>query len=304
MTTLIRVDYSDGSGFEGTPFGSWFFGGAAVALGDVNKDGVTDVIVASGAGIPGKVKVYDGVTRKMIASYRPFGLYSGGLSVAVGDITGNGATDIVVGTATGAGQVAVIDGTTGQLVRQFAPYGANYTGGVRVAVGDINRDGLADVVVAPGDGSRRIRVYSGATIPASNGPLKLLGGFQAFGHPIQGAESVAVGDVTGDGYADIVVGIESGGPIFQIYSGATISANSNPTPLFTQLAWQADGHGIRVSFAEDRDGDGLPDLVVSEVGTEKVARFLTTQLTPTGWALANATWIDPMPGVGVGVYVG
>jgi hypothetical protein len=303
-TTLIRVVYSDGSGFGGTPFSTMFFGGAAVALGDVNHDGVNDVIVASGAGIPGKVKVYDGVTRKMIASYRPFGLYSGGLSLAVGDITGNGATDIIVGTATGAGQVAVIDGTTGQLIRQFAPYGANYTGGVRVAVGDVNHDSLADVVIAPGDGSRRIRVYSGATIPASTGPLKLLGGFQAFGQPIQAAESVAVSDVNGDGYADIVVATESGAPVFQIYSGASVSTNPNPAPLFTQFAWAADGHGIRVSFAGDTDGDGLPDLVVSEVGTEKVARFLTRQLTPTGWAQANANWIDPMPGAGVGVYVG
>jgi hypothetical protein len=302
-TTLIRVDNSDGSGYEGTPFGTGFFGGAAVALGDINKDGVNDVIVASGGGIPGKVKVYDGVTRKMIASYRPFGLYSGGLALAVGDITGNGATDIVVGTATG-GQVAVIDSHNGQLIRQFAPYGASYAGGVRLAVGDINHDGLADVIVAPGDGSRRIRVYNGATIPQSNGPLQLLSGFWGFGQPIQSAESVAVSDVNGDGFADIVVGSEAGAPVFQIYSGATVSTNPNPTPLFTQLAWAADGHGIRVSFAGDTDGDGLPDLVVSQVGNEKVARFLTPQLTPSGWPVADANWIDPMPGVGVGVYVG
>src|SRR5262245_47527091 len=56
-TTIVRVDYSNGSGYVWTPYGTFFTGGASVARGDVNRDGIDDIIVASGPGLPGLVRV-------------------------------------------------------------------------------------------------------------------------------------------------------------------------------------------------------------------------------------------------------
>ncbi len=300
QTTLLRVDNSDGSGYQGTPFGSGFTGGATVAQGDVNHDGIDDVIVASGAGMPGTVVVYDGATRQLLGAYTPFGSYSGGLAVAAGDVNGNGAAEIVVSTTTGTSQVAVLNGATGKVIRQFQPYGG-FTGGVLVAVGDVNHDGKADVIVAPAEGERRIRVYNGASI--GQGQPQLLGGIMAFTPGYTGPRNIAAGDVNGDGDADIIVGRGSGSPKLEVFSGANVEMSQEPAPVVTQLAWPKDGHGIRVAFASDTDGDGLPDLVVSSVGSDKAARFLTTTLTSAGW-VGPVDWFDPMPGVVSGVYVG
>src|SRR5437763_132101 len=68
-----------------------------------------------------------------------------------------------VGPGPGAGpQVRVFDAATGVERYSFLAYEASFTGGVRVATGDLNRDGVDDIVVAPAvGGSARIKVYDG-----------------------------------------------------------------------------------------------------------------------------------------------
>ena len=303
-TTLVRVDYSDGSYAWWTPFGSGFTGGAIVARGDVNRDGIDDIIVASGAGTTARVRIWDGKTLNLLATYTPFGSYAGGLTLAVGDVNKDGVADIAVGMAANGGQLAVINGATGQTMRQFAPYGPGYAGGLRLGVGDINRDGYADLVAAAGNGTRRVRVYDGVSIAPGGTQPKLLGGFAPFSPQFRGPANIAVADVTGDGYADVVVATGAGNSKFQLFSGATIRPGIEPTPAFTQFAWAGDNRGLRVSFAGDADGDGLPDLVVSAVGTSKTMRFLTTKLSAGGWAIADADTLDPIPGTTSGVFVG
>jgi hypothetical protein len=303
-TTVVQVTYSDGWNYVWTPFGYSFTGGAVVARGDVNRDGIDDIIVASGPGMPARVKVFDGATRVQIRSHLAFGTFGGGLSLAVGDVNRDGAADIVVGVAGGGHSlVKVIDGATGTTLRQFQAYGSGYLGGVRLAAGDVNNDGMADVVVAPAEGGRAIRVYNGARIRPA-GQLRLLGGLSALLPPHRSGGSVAVGDITGDGYADIVVGLGAGHSKFAVYSGSSVTPGNNPAPVFTHDAWPNDGRNVRVSFAGDVDGDGRPDLIVSSVVGGKTLRFPTTQLTAMGWPDGAGEWFDPMPGTTGGVYVG
>ncbi len=149
--TIVRVDYSNGSYYWWTPFGSYFTGGATVALADVNKDGIDDIIVASGPGISALVRVWNGKTRTLMADYSPLGTFAGGVNVAAGDVNGDGAADIVVGAKPGGSPVVtVISGANGTRLGQFLAYGAAYQGGINLGVGDVNHDGRADVVVAPG----------------------------------------------------------------------------------------------------------------------------------------------------------
>src|SRR5262249_59643236 len=90
--------------------------------------------------------------------------FRGGVSVAVGDVTGDGVADIVTGTGVGGGpQVEVFDGRSGAVVRSFFAYESSFRDGVTVAVGDVEGDGRADVVTGPGPGGGAlVELFEGA----------------------------------------------------------------------------------------------------------------------------------------------
>lgn len=91
--------------------------------------------------------------------------FSGGLSPAVGDVSGDGIADVVVGTATGSSHVKVLDGIMGAELMSFLAF-PGFASGVSVGAYDANADGLADVVVgtlagAPGG---HVRGLDGPTL--------------------------------------------------------------------------------------------------------------------------------------------
>ncbi len=78
-----------------------FDGGVAVATGDINGDGTSDVIVGTATG-SSHVKVFDGATGAELFSFLAFDGFLGGIRVASGDVNNDGFTDIIVGTAVAA----------------------------------------------------------------------------------------------------------------------------------------------------------------------------------------------------------
>jgi hypothetical protein len=113
-------------------------------------------------------------------------------------------------------------------------YDSSYRGGVRVATGDVSGDGTPDIVTAAGPGSLPlVKVFDGKT----GAELKR---FMAYDPMFKGGVYVAVGDVNGDGHADIITGAgETGGPHVKVWNGAwavppiVIQNNPDPTPTPT-----------------------------------------------------------------------
>ena len=145
--------------------------------------------------------------------------------------------------------VRVIDPATGADIRTFVPYGAAFTGGVNVALGDVNGDGSPDIItgVASG-GESHVKVFDGATGLV----LKSFFAFPGF----LGGISVAAGDVNNDGRADIIVGAGAGaGPHVKVFSGATGAQH------YSFFAYGSGfGGGVRVA-AGDLNGDGFADII-------------------------------------------
>jgi len=104
----------------------------------------------------------------------------------------------------------------------FFAFNPAFTGGVDVAVGDVNADGFADIVTGAGaGGGPNVRVFDGKTGDERASIL-------AFGNGFTGGVSVAVGDVDGDGFADIVAAAgPGGGPNVRVFGGSSFTLLSS-----------------------------------------------------------------------------
>jgi autotransporter-associated beta strand protein len=140
--------------------------GLHLAAADVTGDGIADLVVGAGPGGLPVVTVIDGVSGTTLRHFLAYAdVFSGGVYVAAADLTGDGVPDIVTGAGPGGGpHVRVFDGATGREVRGFFAYDPVFGGGVRVAAGDLDGDGKAEVITAAGPGGGpHVRIFDGAT---------------------------------------------------------------------------------------------------------------------------------------------
>jgi hypothetical protein len=193
---------------------SWICGVAASISRAAGGAQAAEIIAGMGPG-GGAVSRFATPGLTQTASFQPYGTFTGGVSVAAGDVNGDGTADIVTGAGPGGGPiVTVFDGVTGAQLHSFSAFDAGFAGGVTVAAGDVNGDGKADVIVGAGPGGGpHVKVFDGVTGTE-------LRNFDAFEATFLGGVSVAAGDVNGDGHADLVVGAgPGGGPHVRVFDG-------------------------------------------------------------------------------------
>ena len=163
------------------PFGTSYTGPISLALGDVNGDGVSDIAAGEGPGGPPLVKILNGKSGGVLASYEPFpASFRGGVSVALGDVNGDHRDDLVVGSGAGLpAQVKVYDARTHALVETLHPFAPSFRGGVSVAAGDLTGGGKAEVIAGSGPGTKpEVAVFAGAERLAARDAQPLLGHVQ------------------------------------------------------------------------------------------------------------------------------
>jgi len=155
----LTVRNSDGSErFKLSAFGGTFPGRVSIAIGDLDGDGVDDVIVGAGAGGGPRIQTFDGATGKLTADYFAFDpRFRGGVNVAAA----NGM--VVAGAGVGGGpRVRVFE--NGTAIADFFAFDPDARTGVTVATGDVNNDGVSDVIVGAGPGGGPVvRVFDGDT---------------------------------------------------------------------------------------------------------------------------------------------
>ncbi|OWK37627.1 Flagellar hook-length control protein FliK [Fimbriiglobus ruber] len=297
------------------PFGSSYTAGVRVADADLNGDGVADVIAGTGPGVASQVQVIDGASGKVLATINPFeSTFTGGVFVAAGDLNGDGVPDVVVTPDQGGGPVvavydgaALAQGNVVQIARFFGIQDPNFRGGDRAAVGDLNGTaGGGDLIVAAGfGGGPRVAGYVGSSL-ASGTPVKLFPDFFAFEPSVQNGAYVAVGDVNGDGKADLIAGAgPGGGPRVTVFDGASLLDNQQTTIADFFAGDPSNRNGVRVA-AKNLDGSDQAGVVVgpgSGAGTT-VTAYTGQALTTSPNSPASLFDFTPSGIASDGVFVG
>jgi hypothetical protein len=218
--------------------------------------GAEPLMTGAGAGGGPHVRVFDMSSALAVAAVSPdffaFGpTFEGGVRVAMGDVTGDGVPDLIVGAGPGGGpHVQAFDGQTGAVLLSFFAYHPAFRGGVFVAAGDVNGDGRTDIITGAGaGGGPHVQAFDGQT-----GALLL--SFFAYHAGFHGGVHVAAGDLTGDGRAEIITGAGPGGTahvrIFDGLTAADLGGFLAHHGLF--------GGGVYVA-AGDVNGDGQTDII-------------------------------------------
>ncbi|MFO0810531.1 MAG: peptidylprolyl isomerase [Gemmataceae bacterium] len=196
-------------------FDSKFNGGVRVAYADVNGDGTADVIAAAGPGGKPQVRVFSGKDYSTVLyDFAAFNsAFTGGVTVAAADLTGDGKAEIVAGaTSGGVPLVRVFDGASGSATASFMAFDKKFNGGISVAA--TSADGGRIMVGASIGGVPVVSVFD------ENGTVQKE--FFAFDSKFNGGVWTATGDANSDGTTDIIVGANSGGqPGVRVFSGAT-----------------------------------------------------------------------------------
>ncbi|VTS06429.1 DUF4394 domain-containing protein [Tuwongella immobilis] len=190
--------------------------------------------------------------------------FSGVVRSVVADLNGDGIGDEIFGVGPGGvSLIRAIDGATGQdLAPIITAYEETFTGGVFLAAGDFNGDGLAEIVLSPdvGGGGRVI------ILGLENGQLVQRGNFFGIDDlEFRGGARVTVGDINGDLTPDLIVAAGfGGGPRVAVFNGLTVFQQSPTkiTPDFFAFPGE-DAITLRNGVfltAGDFNGDGFDDL--------------------------------------------
>lgn len=150
----VRVFDKSGKflGFDVFPFGKDFKGGVNVGVGDVDNDNKDEIAVSQASRGQAWVKVYKvNRTKYVFSNFLAYpGDFKGGATVAIGDVDGDGAGEIITGTGGGGGPQVRSFETDGKATKiNFFPYDKGYKGGVAVAVGKIDNKVTEKILTAP-----------------------------------------------------------------------------------------------------------------------------------------------------------
>jgi hypothetical protein len=124
-----------------------FKGGARVAIGDVDADGLREVVTGAGPTGGPQIRVFrtDGIVK--VNGFFAFDKRErGGVSIAIGDVNGDGKQEIIAGSGQGTvPRVRIFQGD-GKLLREFALGSTPVRDGVTVSFGDANGDGQNEIL--------------------------------------------------------------------------------------------------------------------------------------------------------------
>ncbi|MBX3400635.1 MAG: VCBS repeat-containing protein [Gemmataceae bacterium] len=286
------------------------FNAPQITFADVDGDTTPDLIIANGTGDAPLVTIIRGSRlfggnninlsalnpdTDIISQFFAFEeTFRGGVQVRAADFNGDGKAELAVSPGIGGGPriiVYQIDQSNANVFKNaviyrhnlgggklsnpynFFPYESTFRGGVNVAVGDVNGDGVPDIIAGAGfGGGPRVRVYDGSIDPTladgvTVNPASTIADFFAYDPNFRGGVFVDSGRFDADTIADLVTAPGPGGSAhIQVFQG-----RKNAQPFEVDNARGAEFRIPMASFFAFEDTPDLTNPLPSRTGVGGVS---------------------------------
>lgn len=187
-----------------------FTGGTTVAAGDVDGDGLDEIITGTGGGNSSHVKILK-INGEEVANFFAYPGYNTGAIVAAGDVDGDGRAEIITGTGPGNSTHLKLFKFNGSQIGDFFVYpGSNI--GIDISVADVTGDNTPEIITSPGPGG-------GANIKVLEPDGTLLSSFMAYDNFYGGTRVTTADIVKSSAKAEIIISPWfNGGPDIRVFS--------------------------------------------------------------------------------------
>jgi len=275
-TVTILLGNGDGT-FQAPPsYASGGYDADSVAVGDLNNDGNLDLVVANLCQANNCSQENSGYVSVLLGNgdgtFQPAQAYAtggfGASSVAIADFNGDGNADVVVAnqcsttTCKSGGGVSILLGNGNGTLQAARNYSSGGYTALSIAIADFNKDGNLDLAVA--NQCQDSSCQNGAVsvlLGNGDGTFQAAQSFASAGYL---TNSVAVGDFNEDGNPDLVLTSQCQDSSCQA-GGVSVLLGSGNGKFQTAQSYSSAGYQADSVAVTDLDGDGKPDLVVSNL---------------------------------------
>ncbi len=248
-----------------------------VAINDLDGDSKPDLVVTNSS--DNTVSILRNTSSPGIISFAThidFATASNPYDIAISDLDGDGKPDLAISSGN-SNKISVLHNTSTSGSVSFAAkvdFSTGGTGSRSVAIGDIDRDGKPDLVASNfGDNTLSVlrNISVSGTIDLSSFATKV-----DFPTSIGSPNKVVIGDLDGDGKPDLAIG-NQGANVISVLHNTSVSGNVafDPEVDFTT------GQNAAELAIGDLDGDGNPDLAVSDGDDDNISVLRNTSVSGT-----------------------
>ncbi len=252
--------------------------GVEIACGDIDGDGIDEIVTSFESGLS-KIKIFSQEGKVKYDDFVPYyENYKEGMNITLGDINSDGKDEIIIVPKEGSNPINVYNYKGEKLDISFYPFSSNYHGEVKLTTGDINGDGLIEIITATGEGVRsEVRIFNnkGDLLPIQ---------FFPFIDDFLGGINISSGDIEGDGTDEIVVCQANGGSFCKTYK------YNKQKVIFNEWQTFDNEFGVVVSV-DDIDRDGRGEIVVSskDLSNQKIKVYKGKEEIINNFGLFNGS---------------